>query len=759
MQVQQIGLSHARFVLAIILMFWLTVAGFGQSRAASQVNAGTADFEALAKLASAARDAGRSDEAIQDYKHALEIRPEWEEGWWYLGTLEYDGDHYAEAIPAFRKLVELVPSAGPAWNFLGLCEFETRDYGDSLEHLKKGQIFGDGDDPEISRVAKYHLALLLLRSGESDQAATLLAATFGQREMPAQIKIALGLAILRVPLLPEEIDHSQDALVYATGEAASAIAQNNSAKTLTAFATLLKDYPGTPYLHYTYGKALALAGRDEEALQEQREEVRLSPKSALPWVEISQLELRLQHPQEALRAAEEAVRRAPNSPASHETLGHTLQVLGQKEKAVVQLALAEKLAPEKFRPEERIALLYSNHTAARSTGNLQVAAGQGSDPGSKAFEELSIQAAKAQAAGDPASAIQNYQRALQLRPEWDDGRWNLAMLHYSAGHYPEAIAELKSWVERRPNVGTAWAVMGLCEFEMKDYGNALIHLQRGEELGFGGSPEAVGLARYHLAVLENRNGQFESAMETLAPGTRSGTPAREVQIALGMTLLRMPLLPDQVQPSRSAVVQSAGEIAALLLNSRYDQAYPKFQVLLKEYPSVPFLHYAYGTALAALSQFDEAEMQMQAELQISSRSELPYVSLASMALKRHRAAEALASAQRAVELAPDSAESHYALGRACLELGQDEQALHELEWASRLAPGSPEVHFNLAKAYAKAKLPEKAEQERAVFARLNALAEQRRSRSGNQAYGGSHDAVELAPARIETEKAAAPQRP
>jgi tetratricopeptide (TPR) repeat protein len=301
--------------------------------------------------------------------------------------------------------------------------------------------------------------------------------------------------------------------------------------------------------------------------------------------------------------------------------------------------------------------------------------------------------------------------------------------------------------------------MGLCEFEMKDYKNALIHLQRGEELGFGGSPEAVGLARYHLAVLENRSGQFESAMETLAPGTRSGTLAKEVQIALGMALLRMRLLPDQVEPSRSALVQSAGEIAALLLNSKYDQAYPKFQVLLKEYPSVPFLHYAYGTALVALSEFDEAEIQLRAELQVSPRSELPYISLASVALKRHRPAEALAYAQRAVQLAPDSVESHYVLGRACLELGQDEQAVQELEWASKLAPGSPEVHFNLAKAYAKAKLPERAEQERAIFVRLNALAEQQRSRSGNQAYGGSHDAAELAPVRIETEKTPAPQHP
>jgi hypothetical protein len=84
--------------------------------------------------------------------------------------------------------------------------------------------------------------------------------------------------------------------------------------------------------------------------------------------------------------------------------------------------------------------------------------------------------------------------------------------------------------------------------------------------------------------------------------------------------------------------------------------------------------------------------------------------------------------------------------------------VRELETASKLAPGSPEVHFNLAKAYARAKLPEKAEQERAIFARLNALAEQQRSRSGNQSDGGSHNAADFTPNRAETEKTSAPQR-
>ena len=741
---QRPGRSPLHFFLALFLICGYAQKTLGQAPG----QASSADFDALVKSATAAREAGKPDDAIRDYRHALEIHPSWDEGWWYLGTLLYDGDHFAEAIPAFQNLVQLLPGAGPAWNFLGLCEFEIKDYGNSLEHLKKGQALGDGDDPEIARVSKFHLALLLNRAGDFAQAAALLTSTFAQSQMSPQVKLALGISLLRVPLLPEEIDPSQDALIHAVGEAASALAQNDSAKALAAFPSLLKDYPAIPYLHYAYGKTLASAARYEEALAQQREESSGSPKSAWPRIEISLLQLRLQHPQEALRAAEEAVQLAPDSAAAHRALAQVLQALGKKEKAGEEIAVAEKLSHEMLRPDDAIARRYTRHSEASAGRETQAAANQPNGSATASFEELSRRAAAAQTSGNPALAMQNYQQALQLRPDWDDGRWNLAMLAFSSARYPEAISALKAWVEHKPNFGAAWAVMGLSEFETKDYGNALIHLQRGTDLGLGGSAESVRLAKYRLAILLNRNGQFERATEILAPESAPGPLVREIQFALGMALLRMPVLPEQVEAANAPLVQTAGEIAALLQNSKYDQAFPKFHALLKEYPSAPFLHYAFGTALAALSRYDEAEKEFRKELQISPASELPYVRLASMALKKHLPADALPSARHAVQLAPDSAEAHYLLGRSSLELGHEESAVQELEVAGKLAPGSPEVHFNLAKAYAKAKMPEKAEQERAIFARLNALAEKQRSLSGNQAYGGSRrtpDAAEFTP--------------
>jgi tetratricopeptide (TPR) repeat protein len=702
-------------------------------------------FDSVAMSAGAAREAGNTGEAIADYQRAVEIRADWEEGWWYLGTLEYDGDHFAEAIPALKKVVQLDPTNGPAWNFLGLCEFETRDYAQSLEHLQRGQELGTGDDAEIARVARYHLALLLNRNGEFEKAFDMLASAFGDQS-PTQARVALGLVLLRAPLLPQEIDPSHDALVQAAGETESLLARGDSARALDSFRALLAKYPDVPYLHYAFGIALASAGRYDEALLQQQEEIKTSPKSALPHIEISSLELRSHNPRGALPAAEMAVQLAPNSPTARHALAQSLQAVGQKEKAAAELRASKVLAPEKSARDARIVQMYALQPATVVPEATRAAT---TPAGSAAFDELSRQAAASLAAGNADDASRLYQEALKLHPDWDEGRWNLAMLDYSAGHYQKAILALKECVARKPDYGTAWAVLGLSEFEIKDYSNALIHLQRGQDLGMGGSQESVQVAKYRLGILLNRDEKFDRAAELLAPEAGPGPLAEKIQFALGMSLLHISILPDEVDPSKSSLVLSAGEIAALLQNSKYDAVFPQFQALLRQYPTVPFLHYAYGTALAALSQYDDAESQLRQEILISPKSELPYVRMASIALKMHRPADALPAAQRAVELGADSAEAHYLLGRSYLEVGQHEKAMQELETASKMAPGSPEVHFNLAKAYAKANLPDKAEQERATFARLNALAEVQRSRHGNQSYSGSHDKTDFSIPRAE----------
>jgi tetratricopeptide (TPR) repeat protein len=678
------------------------------SQAATRQPAERIDIEALQKLAQQEGESGQTTAAIRDYKRVLELRPEWKEGWWNLGALQYSDNRFADAESTLQHVVEFAPNLGAAWSLLGLSEFENRNFTDAFIHLEKAQSLGIKDDAEIERVSNYHLALLLIRAGKFQRASDLLLARFGEGQMSEQLKIALGLATLRIPLLPEEIDPSHEGLVLAAGGVASA-----GTETLDRFPELLQTYPDIPYLHYAYGLVLAKASRDKQAISLMHEEMVVSPESPLPWIEISRLQLRLGAVKEALTASQKAVALGPTSKVAHERLAATLESAGDTARAAAEKKNADHLTAVEEAPEQRVVLRYTNANANSLPGTIP-----------KAGQEL----------------------------------WSRAMKEYAERLYSASADDLKVWLRENPDNGTSWAVLGLNEFALNDFDNALIHLERGAKLGLSGSPESLQSARYTLGVLLIHAGEFDRASDVLASALTSGLLDDKVEYALGLALLRRREIPGQGKQQDAALVSAAGKIASLLRSSEYDAAFPQFQRLLKENSSTPFLHYAYGTALLAVSEFHEAAAQMRAEMAISPKSELPCIRLASIALRQHKFAEAITWSRRALLLAANSAEAHYLLGRASLESGDDATALRELEAASRLSPASPEIHFNLAKAYARAKMPEKAEQERATFSQLNEIAEDQRSRHGAQIYAGPRDAVDVTTTPPVQAPAAAPQR-
>jgi tetratricopeptide (TPR) repeat protein len=651
------------------------------------------DIDALQKLAQREGESGQTVEAIRDYQRVLKQRPEWKEGWWNLGVLQYSANRFPDAISTFQHVVKFAPDLGVAWSLLGLSEFETRDFDNALAHLEKAQTLGIKDDAETARVSTYHLGLLLVRAGRFERASDLLLAAFGGGSASEQVKIALGLATLLVPLLPEEINPSHEALVLAVGGIVSAGPEAHN-----RFPALLQTYPNVPYLHYAYGLALAKAGRDREAISLMRDEITVSPASPLPWIEISRLQLRMGASNEALTAAQKAVALGPNSKSAHESLAATLESGGDISHAASEKIAAQRLTAHQEDPETRIVLRYSNASASSLP-----------DAGSKTNEEL----------------------------------WQRAMREYGQGQYAASADDLKTWLRQNPDNGTGWAVLGLDEFAVNDSDNALIHLDRGANLGLSGSPESLQSARYTYGILLIHAGEFDRASDVLTAALKAGQLDEKVEYALGLALLRRREFPGQVKEQDAELVRTAGAIASLLRNSQYDAAFPQFQRLLKQYPSAPFLHYAYGTALLAVSEFDEAAAQMKAERTLSPESELPCVRLASIELRRHNFVDAITWARQAVQLAANSAEAHYLLGRASLESGDVDTAVHELEIASGLSPASPEVHFNLAKAYARAKRPQEAEKERETFSQLNEIAESQRSRHGSQIYAGPRDGVDV----------------
>ena len=329
-------------------------------------------------------------------------------------------------------------------------------------------------------------------------------------------------------------------------------------------------------------------------------------------------------------------------------------------------------------------------------------------------------------------AVGHYAKALSIRPKWADGWWYVGAIFYEKDRYPEARDAFRNVVALEPNRGPAWGMLGLCEFQTREYERAGSAILRARSLGMQ-NPELEAVVRYHAALLYIRYEQFEVAYDVLTEFMREGNEGSKVIEAFGLALMRMPFLPNEYPPDKREMVLVAGRAGFDMAARRMEQARAAFDTLLARYPTEPNVHYAFGVYM--LSQdADAALKEFRRELEISPAHYPSMVQMAFEYLKRDEYNEALPLAEKAVQLAPKLFAARNVLGRVLLELGQVERAVKELEEGVRLAPNSPEMHYALGRAYRRAGREADAKREVALFQKLQ---EQHNARRNPQQAGGN----------------------
>ncbi len=364
-----------------------------------------------------------------------------------------------------------------------------------------------------------------------------------------------------------------------------------------------------------------------------------------------------------------------------------------------------------------VLLAFCPAVAAQKAGSKTT--GAGSKPAS-AFHRLAERAAAARSAGRLDEAIKLYRQSLRLRPAWQEGWWALGTSCYELKRFTEGRLAFQRLSALEPKAGAAWAMLGLCEFQLREYESALGHLQRGRVRGLGEDAQLQVVTNYHAAILLNRAGQFESAYALLKPRARADEEQDDLLAALGLSVLRLSWLPTEMPPDQRELAVEAGRATFYAETNRPLQARRAYEELKERYPNAPGVRYACGVYL--LCEYpDEAIADFRRELSISPGHVQARLQIALEHLKRNEPNAGLPLAEEAVKLAPRAAPAHYALGRLQFALGQVKRAVIELEAAARLAPDSAEIWFALARAYGRAGRKQAAARARAEFLRLDKL--------------------------------------
>jgi tetratricopeptide (TPR) repeat protein len=344
------------------------------------------------------------------------------------------------------------------------------------------------------------------------------------------------------------------------------------------------------------------------------------------------------------------------------------------------------------------------------------------------FDEIAKRAASARETDVP-EALRWYRRGVRMRPSWEEGWWYLGSLSYSTERYTDARDAFSRFVVLKPDAGPAWALMGLSEFQLKQYDEAERHLSKGMALGSVGNSEIRKVVYYTFALLRIRAGQFELAVDPLQQLARSEGETKALLDACGLVALRDARLPAAIQDEKGELVRAAGGAVFSGFVQKTDEMRTRFEALLERYPSVPNLHYTYGLFLKDMD-LGRAMAAYEREVEVQPDAVLPRLELAFGHETNGEFKEALPWAEAAVKLAPRLFAAHYAFGRALVSLGQAERGVLELEEAKGLAPESPEVRFALTKAYEASGRTADAERESEAFRKLEALRKLMAERKG-----------------------------
>ena len=306
----------------------------------------TDNFDDLARRAEAALDTNPA-EAATLYKQALDQRPAWPEGWFYLGGALYRLSRYREAVDAFHKGLDLAPQNGNAWAFLGLAEYELGHLDGALTDIGKGEQAGLGSNAGFEAAVRQRAAMILIHSSLFDQAMSQLQPLSKHPENSAGVVEAVGLCALAVSTEPSKLSASRRKVVEMAGQAMWAATAQRPKDAEDGFHQLLADYPSEPGVHYAFG--LYLMDTDQHAALEQFEkELSLNPTHWPTLLVSAFLKTREGAPDVALQLAERARKLVP---ASYHWLcdaemGRALLAQDQPAKAVPLFEESVKLQPD-----------------------------------------------------------------------------------------------------------------------------------------------------------------------------------------------------------------------------------------------------------------------------------------------------------------------------------------------------------------------------------------------------------------------------
>jgi Flp pilus assembly protein TadD len=268
--------------------------------------------------------------------------------------------------------------------------------------------------------------------------------------------------------------------------------------------------------------------------------------------------------------------------------------------------------------------------------------------------------------GQTDEAIQQYQEAVRLKPDYAEARNNLGDALLNKGQTDEAIQQYQEATRLKPDYAEAYYDLGIALVQKGQTDQAIQQYQEAIRL----KPDYAE-ARNNLGTLLDQKGQTDEAISQFQEAIRLRPHDAEAYFDLGI---------------------------ALVQKGKTDEAISQFQEALRLKPDYAEAHNNLGTMLDQKGQTDQAISQFQETIRLRPHDAEAHYNLGIALEKKGQTDEAISQFQEVIRLKPDDAEAHNNLGDALFNKGQTDEAISQFQEAIRLNPDYALARKNLAKA-------------------------------------------------------------
>lgn len=331
------------------------------------------------------------------------------------------------------------------------------------------------------------------------------------------------------------------------------------------------------------------------------------------------------------------------------------------------------------------------------------------------IQQLYGEAKSAEQQGDLNGAIQKYQEILKVDPRMAVVYNNIGRLYHQQSRLDDAIQALRRACELDPKLAPSHALLGFSYYQLGDYGNARKALQTAARL----NPADTNVKLYLARSLVELN-DLKGALKILEPLQQQDPKNTEVLYSLGLVYSGLSESTigqiQKVDPNSYLIELLLGKFSEI--KQVYPDAVEHYRRAIERAPENADLYYRYAHALWANGDFDKSLAQYREALKMNPYDYRSAWEAARIVLNENPE-EALALCNRALTVKPDVGSALAIRGRALLALGKPQDAVADFKQANTLDPEDASIHFQLARAYRQLGLTQEAQNETAIYERMD----------------------------------------